>query len=184
MSLILSHDADFVPLPPGLHPARIYLLAAVGPQETHYGVKNKLIVGFECPTLEAPDGRPMTITKWYTASLDERSNLYQDLKSWRGRPLPPDELHAFNLRRLVGPPCQIQVSKDANGRSVVDRILPKAIDEMPPPVHDPIIFDYERPDPAMLQALPEWVQKYITPSVAQTGAAPGQVTIVDEDVPW
>lgn len=55
------------------------------------------------------DGRPFQVTKRYTASLHEKANLRKELESWRGRAFTEEELQSFDLEKLIGVNCQLQV---------------------------------------------------------------------------
>ena len=71
-------------------------------------------INFELPNLtkEFKPGegqKPFSIGKEYTLSLSSKSNLYKDLVSWRGKPFTEEELEGFDLSKLLGKPCQIQI---------------------------------------------------------------------------
>jgi hypothetical protein len=55
------------------------------------------------------NGRPLEISKKYTMSLHEKSNLRKDLESWRGKKLTEKEVEGFDLEQLIGANCQVQV---------------------------------------------------------------------------
>ena len=55
------------------------------------------------------DGRPFSIGKKYTASLNENSTLHRDLKSWRGKPFTAIELAGFNIENVLGVSCELEV---------------------------------------------------------------------------
>jgi hypothetical protein len=53
--------------------------------------------------------RPFSIGKTYTLSLHERAKLRAHLEAWRGRAFTDEELRGFDLEKLLGVNCQIQV---------------------------------------------------------------------------
>jgi hypothetical protein len=55
------------------------------------------------------DGRPFIVQKRYTASLNEKATLRKELESWRGRPFTQEELDAFDLDKLIGANCQLNI---------------------------------------------------------------------------
>lgn len=55
------------------------------------------------------DGRPFSISKKYTASLNDNATLHLDLKSWRGKPFSADDLKAFDIANLLGKTCELEV---------------------------------------------------------------------------
>ena len=56
-------------------------------------------------------------------SLNERSNLRRDLQAWRNRPFTEEELQAFDLTKLLGVTCKINVVLNSNGNAKVDGIF-------------------------------------------------------------
>ena len=55
------------------------------------------------------DGRPFSISKKYTASLNENATLHLDLKSWRGKPFTAEQLKSFDIENLLGKTCELEV---------------------------------------------------------------------------
>ena len=55
------------------------------------------------------DGRPFSIAKKYTASLNENATLHLDLKSWRGKPFTAEQLKSFDIDNLLGKTCELEV---------------------------------------------------------------------------
>lgn len=54
-------------------------------------------------------GEPIQLRRRYTCSLDKKASLRRDLDSWRGRPFTEEELRGFDLERLLGANCFINV---------------------------------------------------------------------------
>lgn len=54
-------------------------------------------------------GKRHVFTRTYTASLDERANLRGLLESWRGKAFTADELAGFDLEKLVGANCMLNL---------------------------------------------------------------------------
>lgn len=54
-------------------------------------------------------GKNFMVSKSYTASLNDKANLCQDLETWRGRKFTAEEKMGFDLEKLVGAPCQLQI---------------------------------------------------------------------------
>ena len=115
MSLISKTGAsdDFKLVPEGTHLARCYLMVDVGLQETPFGDKERVVLGWEVPAQKMEDGRPMIIYSTYTNSMHEKSNLRRDIENWRGKKLTENESRAFDLRNVLGPPCQLSVVHNA-----------------------------------------------------------------------
>ena len=129
---------NWEPVPMGVYSAVCYALVDLGNQEnTMYGnVQHKCWVAWELPTerieIELEDGskenKPRVISKFFTVSLHEKSNLRQILESWRGKVFTKLELQGFDLSTILGANCQInvihKVKQDNSIRSEIGAIMP------------------------------------------------------------
>jgi len=109
-------NADFENAPEGNHPARCYRVADLGTQEKKFkgevtGVAPRILITWEIVTEMMADGRPFSISNFYTFSSNPKSNLVRDLSSWRGKPFEPSELGAngFDLSKLLGVGCLLNI---------------------------------------------------------------------------
>lgn len=102
----------------GVHLALCYGVIDLGTQKEVFQGAEKLLrkvrLIFEIPNLrkefKAGEGeKPFSISKEYTLSLSEKSNLFKDLVSWRGKQFTQEELEGFDLSKLLGKPCQVQI---------------------------------------------------------------------------
>lgn len=176
MSLTLTETATTFELPPaGPQAARCSRLIDLGTQTSDYQGEarsaRKVLLTWELAE-ERSDGTPHTVSRRFTASLHEKSALRAFLKSWRGRDFTPEELSAFDLRRLLNAPALLNlVHTERNGREYADIAsispIPKGM-QPPPPVAQPVLFDLS--DPAthgalgslseklaqQIEAAPEW----------------------------
>lgn len=169
-----SRSSNIAPIEAGTHLAICTMLIDLGEQfsEAYHNSSRKVLIGWEIPgeTIELDDGpHPRTITKRYTASLNEKANLRQDLAAWRGRDFTPQELAAFDLRNVVGAPCFINVAhrENANGRTYANvqsvMALPKGTPK-PQASEAPVIFDMDTDPLGMVEDLPEWIANIIKES--------------------
>lgn len=55
------------------------------------------------------DGRPFLVGRRFTLSLNEKSALRPFLEAWRGRAFVREELEGFDIERLLGASCLVQV---------------------------------------------------------------------------
>lgn len=55
------------------------------------------------------NGRPYEVSQIYTLSLHDKANLTKHLEAWRGRKFTKEEKEGFDLEKLLGANCQIQV---------------------------------------------------------------------------
>lgn len=61
---------------------------------------------------------PRIISKEYTLSLNEKSNLRKDLQAWRGKPFTDEELQGFDMKNILNKACQLQIiTIEKNGKS-------------------------------------------------------------------
>jgi len=120
-------ESTFESVPPGSYEAICYRLVDAGTAEETYkdeiSKKHKIYIFWEIPELTLSDGRPYSIFHGYTLSLNERSNLRRDLQAWRNKPFTEDELQAFDLTKLLGVTCKINVVLNSNGNPKIDGIF-------------------------------------------------------------
>ena len=61
---------------------------------------------------------PRVMSKEYTLSLNEKSNLRKDLQAWRGQAFTEEELQGFDLLSIMNKPCQLQIiNEEKNGKT-------------------------------------------------------------------
>lgn len=94
--------------PEGLFPACCVDVQNLGLVQGAYGPKNKVRLVWQLD-LTTEEGRRYEVARVYTLSLHERAALRKDLESWRGRGFTEKELDGFDLEKLLGANCQIQV---------------------------------------------------------------------------
>lgn len=181
---------NFKRVPAGVHIGRCYSLIDLGTQLTsgQYGEKmqHKIRIGWELfgedenggPLEIDVDGKtmPLTISKSYTVSLHEKASLRKDLAAWRGKDFTEDEAKAFDVSKLIGAYGMVNVTtSETNGKTYSNVAgltpLPAALkNSKPAPVHEPLIFDLDKPDLKIFQGFheklqeaikrsPEWAQK-------------------------
>lgn len=170
MSLNVSSNGamDFEMVPPGLYIARCYRLIDLGTQTStnSYGTtsKKKIMISWELlddPRME--DGRPFSVHKNYTASLNDKANLRADLESWRNRKFTDIELESFDLTSILGAYCQIQVVHSEDGKFAnVQSIVTFKGTNRPEPVNPDLAFDIDNPDMQVFDALSDTVKAKIT----------------------
>jgi hypothetical protein len=129
-------SGDFTPIPEGMHHAICYGIYDLG---THFSEKfgksaHKVLIVWELPEVRIDvevDGKlknlPKAISKKYTLSLNEKAVLRKDLESWRSKRFSKEELEGFDLARLLGVNCQMQVlhtEKDGKTYANVQTLVP------------------------------------------------------------
>ncbi len=174
-------SGNFKRVPPGAFIGRCYSLIDLGTQESNgqYGQKfsHKIQIGWELfgedddgnPLTVEVEGRamPMTIKKTYTVSLHEKSGLRRDLASWRGKDFTEEEAKAFDVSKLLGAYCMVNVTESENNGKTYSNVsgltrLPSALkDSKPNPVHKNLVFDLDHPDMEVFAGFHEKLQEAI-----------------------
>jgi hypothetical protein len=102
------------------------------------------MVIWEVPSEVNNNGEPLTISKFYTLSLHEKATLGQDLSAWRGRPFTEIEKKGFDISKLCGVTCFINVMEGKNGRPRVSSIMPlPKDDEIKEQYHESVVFSVD-----------------------------------------
>jgi hypothetical protein len=195
---------DFKPVPAGNHIGVCSMVVGLGKQRIQsamYGesVKQQIYVAWELPqetiTWTDKDGNektgPMRIGKTYTLSLHENARLRADLESWRGRPFTEEERGGFDINKLAGAPCMVNVlHEEKNGKTYANVAsltpLPKGMDK--PICSDAALIYDEDEFRQNYDHLPEWLQKKIDAQVQDEPKPSRQPVLadgeLDDDVPF
>ena len=112
-------------VPAGAHAARCYSVIDLGTQEVEFNGKikaaRKARLTWEIPseTVEwEGKARPMAISKTFTLSMHEKATLRAFLKSWRGRDFNAEELKGFDLTKVIGASCLLNIiHEEKNGKN-------------------------------------------------------------------
>lgn len=136
MAVIASATSKtYTPAPAGMHSAVCVDVVDKGAVETPWGPKHKIVIIWEIDEYSDDfDGR-YVVNKQYTLSLHEKANLTQDLESWRSRAFSEEERQGFDVEKLIGVPCMLNVVHNehqgntyANVKAVTP--LPKGMDRL------------------------------------------------------
>jgi hypothetical protein len=126
------------------------------------------------------DGKRFQLYKRFTLSLHEKAALRHDLESWRGRAFTSDELAGFDVEKLIGANCLVNVQhkKSADGTKTyanVVSVMPliKGMAKM-------AAADYVRPEPTTTTAA---VPSDVASAVAEINDAIDR-ELTDEDIPF
>ena len=199
---------NFKPVPPGAYVARCYQVIDLGTQTSdgQYGKKaeHKVRLSWELfgedddgqPLTVSYDGKtmPMTVSKSYTVSLHEKASLRKDLVAWRGRNFSEEEAKAFDVSKLLGAYALINVTNSVgnNGKTYANVAglspLPKPLQATKPAgVHALVQFDLDKPDMAVFEALPTWLQDQIKAAPEWSRKPmpePALAGDMDDDIPF
>lgn len=108
--------------------------------------------------------QPYIISKEYTLSLHEKANLRKDLQSWRGKSFTDEEAGNFDITKLLGVPCMLNVihttSKNGGVYSNVAGIspLPKGV-QCPEQINPTFVLSYDEFDFKKFDGLPQWLKE-------------------------
>lgn len=161
--------------PAGPIAARCCRLIDLGSQKSEFQGKEKmqrkLLLSWELAELRN-DGTPFQISRRFSLSLHAESSLRQFLQAWRGRPFTPEELAAFDLRKLLNAPAMLNIGHTERAGKQYANILsisslPKGM-SAPDLSAPPVVFDIDAEDVdaahALLDTLSESLQATIAAS--------------------
>lgn len=164
------------PCPVGNHSGRCFSVVDLGTHTTtgQYGTKTnrKIRIAWEFPEethiFDKEKGpEPFMVSKTYNFVLGDKSALLNDLQAWRGQPFTEAELETFELRKLLGQVCMVQVTQQNKGDKTYANVeaittMPKKFKElMPAPVNAPVYYELDMGQGATFQSLPEFLRKQI-----------------------
>lgn len=178
MALVATNKGKSIkPCPAGAHIARCYAIVDLGTQPDSYMGTPKDIakcrIFFEVPgetyVFDESEGpKPYGLSKKYTKSTSDKSTLRKDLESWRGRKFTDEEIKCFDITKIVGAPCMINVvhkaSKQDSTRIFADIAaimpMPKGM-ACPAQVNPKVIYTIEEGKSKTYEALPDWVKEEV-----------------------
>ena len=108
---------------------------------------------------------PRVMSKEYTLSLNEKSNLRKDLQAWRGQAFTEEELQGFNLITVMNKPCQLQIINEEKNGKTYNNI--SAIMAMPKgmtvePLQETTVFITNNPETwNSWEKIPKWIKEKI-----------------------
>lgn len=166
---------DFTPIPEDLHLGVCYAIYDIGTQFSERFGKSvhKVVIVWELPKVRGQferDGKtidlPRAISKKYTLSLHKKADMRKDLESWRGKRFTDQELKGFDLKKLLGAPCQIQVIHNKVDEKTYANIA--ALTKAPTgtkitPENPTAFFSFEE-EMDIPQGTPEWISDLIKSS--------------------
>lgn len=159
-------------LPAGNYVARCYQVIQIGKitEQTNFGLKTnqKVRIGWELP-LERKVFKPENGEQCYVKSreynmvLGEKSNLEKLLTGWRGKAFTEEERKGFDISKLIGKPCLLNiVHETATNGNTYEKIvsatpLPKGM-TCPEAENPPLLFTYQDWDEMKFELLPDFIK--------------------------
>lgn len=184
-------------IPAGNYIARCYQMIEIGETtETIMGksvTSKKTRIGWELPTelrVFKPEGgeQPLVIATDFTLSMHSKSNLRKALASWRGKDFTEEEAKAFDVTKLIGAACMLNIihkPSASDPTKVYEKIssispLPKGV-KCPNPITPVFELSYDNWSPELFSTLPDFVQDKIKSSVEfQKILRPNESTMAHE----
>lgn len=174
MPILKQNESSYKNIEPGTHPARCYGMISLGTQPSgveKYSPSFQALLLFEFPSeiIEVNgEKKPMSTNhyiKAYLGSVRKPSKTNLFLTSWRGRAFTDVELAGFDLAKVVGATCLLNiVHSNRNGKTREDIAsispLPKGM-TLPIQFNQSIVYEIEEGRNEKFRALPEWIQKKI-----------------------
>ena len=127
---ILAKDTqrEFAAAPEGLHQGVCIDVVDLGIVPTGFGDKHMIEIRWHLEAEDPTTGHPFMVMQRYNLTLNEKAKLRHHLEAWRGRKFTKDELKGFDVEKLVGVNCQIQVvhnlSEDGRTWANVSAVVP------------------------------------------------------------
>jgi len=202
MPILKKSEGSFTLIEPGTHPARCYGMVSLGTQPANnpkFKSSFKVVLLFEFPENRIEvDGvsKPMMTSHFLNAYLGSevkpsKTNLF--LSAWRGRAFTDVELGGFDLSKVVGAPCLLNIihtTRNGKTREEIASImpLPKTM-KAAPPFNRLVVYEIEQLRDDTFLALPEWMrlmiegcEEWTAPKPAQSAVSPHQPE--SDDVPF
>jgi hypothetical protein len=174
-------EGDFQQVKPGTYMARCISMFELGTLKEEFRGKTKMQqkvqIRWELPTEtavfdEAKGEEPFSVSKTYTLSMYEKSNLRKDLESWRGQGFTEEEANKFDLTILLSKPCLLSIiqqpSKTNPGRSytVISSISPLMKGQTCPDQINPTkVLSYDNFNWELFESLSDFTKDKIKSSV-------------------
>lgn len=164
--------------------------------------RRQVIVSWELPNSMMQDGdnagKPFVVSRFYTASLNEKATLRHHLVSWRGREFTEEELAGFDPKNILGKPCMLSLVSNAKGKTAVNSVMamPKGM-PVPKQTNATVYFSMwpGKFDQAVYESLSDGIktkfiqhspeyQSIIAASMAPTKQPVGTAADMDDDIPF
>ncbi len=175
-----ENEGNFELIPAGTHKAVCYGVFDLGYQKTIWSgketIKPQVIISWEIDEKITTDGeykgKRFVISNKYTLSLSEKANLRKHLESWFGGSFEKYEEKGFDIEKLVGKNCLINIvhNKKKNSDKIYANIagvmaLTKGTEQMIPE---------NKNEPT------EWIQKKQAEAVKTLDDAPESIENAEE----
>jgi hypothetical protein len=113
--------------------------------------------------------QPYVLSKEFTLSMHEKSSLRATLEAWRGKGFTEDEAKSFDVTKLLGVPCMVNVIHKVSkaGKTFADikgvTPMPKGL-QCPEAINEKFEFSVLEFDEAKFNTLPDFLKDKIKSS--------------------
>lgn len=162
-------------IPAGNYIARCYQMIEIGKvEEIIIGEKKtlrKVRIGWELPdelrVFNPEKGeQPCVISQEFTLSMNEKANLRKMLASWRGKDFTEEEARCFDISKLLGVPCMLNIihkPSKADASKVYEQIgsvspLPKSV-KCPDQINRTLVLSYDNFDWGIFDSMPDFIKQ-------------------------
>ncbi|MFH2074086.1 MAG: hypothetical protein ABIJ57_01890 [Pseudomonadota bacterium] len=201
MGLMAKDKGDgknFDPIPQAMHHAICYSVYDLGTQynEKWNKSQHKVILCWELPEqrieIEKDDVKmdlPRAISRRFTLSLHPKSDLCPFLENWRGKTFTEDEKKGFDVLKLLGVNCNLQilhVKKDDKIYANVAGVFPLLRGAEKKEPENPIrYFSFEEGHVNIPEGTPDWICDMIKAANEWGGGnkVPDEKGSYDESIP-
>lgn len=164
-------ESTFEKAPPGIHIARCFKLVDIGLQKKTYqgqdkGEQQKIMVTWELLGEDRmADGEPFTHSEFYWMTLGDKAKLRQHIEAWRGKTLSDDEAMAFDISKLLGAYCQLNLVESVDGDKTYINLasivpLPKGFPK-PEGINPIVTFDMDNPDMTVFEGFSDKMKEML-----------------------
>jgi len=170
----VSNGETFL-IPQGPHVATAFAVIGVGMQETTYGPRNRVYVGWEIHDERfqwekdgAENDIPASIWRAYNVSMHKNATLREDVEAWMGKTMTKEEVQTFDLFDLVGRPCQLTIEHSSVGDRIFNNVksvnqLMRGVDV--PPLESDEIRYLQPHELADWNLVPDFIRKKVEAQV-------------------
>ncbi len=168
-------------IPSGNYIARCYQMIEIGTVvETYQGetkTLKKVRIGWELPLEtrvfnEEKGPQPMVISQEYTLSMNEKANLRKMLASWRGLDFTEDEAKSFDITKLLGKPCMLNIihKPGATDKTKIYQsissvsAMPKGM-TAPDQINPNLLLSYDNFDESVFDKMPDFIKQKMQGSI-------------------
>jgi hypothetical protein len=167
----------YSPIAAGTYVARCYSMIDLGTREEEIlGQKktvHKVRITFELPTelkVFSPEKgeQPCVISKEFTLSMNEKANLRIFLTGWRGKAFTEEEAASFDITKLLGVPCLLNIIHK-QGKKDPSRVFDEIASATPvmkgmtcpPQINPSFEFSLSEFDQAKFDTMPAFLQEKV-----------------------